>query len=111
MNEMIYYNDGDDLELVATLTDKEGTTIDPLSINWKITYYTRPQAAYSISCTDGVPEKCKIIDNEIHVYVDKHFFGTGTLLSRAWFSIPNENFNDGTQDVSTQPVETGIIIR
>lgn len=110
MSTKIYYNDGDDIELVATLTDKEGAPIDPKSINWRIMYYVNPDAAVTISSQDGQADNCEIIGNEIHVYINKHTFGKGSLLVRSWYSFPNDKFEDGTQDVSTLPSATGIIM-
>lgn len=110
VTNIVQVNDGDDLEMVATLTDKEGKAVDPLSLDWCIIYYVYPNRAFEASNCGGVLTNCSIVGGEIHVYINRFLFGSGRLLSRAWFSFPNEHFEDGAQDVSTIAEGTGIVI-
>lgn len=110
MQKRVYHNDGDDLELAVTMTAKNGTITDPSDIDWQISLYSDPAAALHISCIGGKTNGCTIENGKIRIRIDGHRFGPGMLLARAWYRLPNNKFKDGTQDVSSLPTETGIII-
>lgn len=111
MQKRVYHNDGDDLELAVTLTDKNGIVADPSGIDWQMSLYSDPAAAVHISCIGGTTSGCAIDGSKIRIRIDGHRFGAGELLIRTWYRFPNNKFKDGMQDLSTQPSKTGIIIR
>ena len=109
-NAIVQVNEGDDFELVVTLTDKEGKTVDPLSLDWVLNYYVYPTRVFCASNKNGVLDSCSIQGNEIHLYVNGFCFGSGRLMSKIFVSFSNDNFKDGKQDVSSIPQFTNILI-
>lgn len=110
VTNIVQVNEGDDLELVVSLTDKEGKAVDPFSLDWRIIYYVYPDRVFEASNQGGVLTNCIVAGDEIHLYINGFCFGSGNLMSRVFVRFPNDNFADGMQDVSSVAQFTGIVI-
>jgi hypothetical protein len=100
-----------DFTLSEQFIDREGATINPLSMDWRIVY-TVPCSAprtYIASYENGVLTNATVDTetNTIYVSFDNHGLSIGVLVATIEYSLPNSTFADGSQTI-VKPKITGV---
>lgn len=100
-----------DFTLSEQFIDREGATINPLSMDWRIVY-TVPCSAprtYIASYENGVLTNATVDTetNTVYVSFDNHGLPIGVLVATIEYSLPNSTFADGAQTI-VQPKITGV---
>ncbi len=120
-NNIKNYKDDFDflLKLYSAVVDKDGNEVKGSrrklgwpDYDWSATMWTNSKAnAYTASCTDGKCVNCYNDNGEIHIVVNDHHMGPGTVRLQFLAELPREIYPDGSQrNVIPEPVNIELII-
>lgn len=107
------------LKLYSAVLDKDGNEVKGSrrklgwpDYDWSATMWTNSKAnAYTASCTDGKCVNCYNDNGEIHIVVNDHHMGPGTVRLQFLAELPREIYPDGSQrNVISEPVNIELII-
>ena len=97
-----------DFDFILPIADCKGNDIGFPEFDFTIKLWTSSKAnSFSASCVNGECLNCFNDDGKLHIVVNRHHLGPGTLKAEIFASLPDALYPDGTRDICC-PQELGI---